>query len=269
MTTSGTAERTPQVTTLHNYLRVELVDPVKTTAGGIVLPDKAVDRPRWARVLEVGPGAPDVTGQRIPMDFQPDDLVFVLRHGPVKCEVDEPIGDLTSGTTYFISDADVLLRIPAGTPIEWEAVLQHVQPLGYWCIIELFEQEERRSQGGIILAQTTKSPPTLARVIRAGTGLRTIASTLVTLLNHQFVEALKHRIPDAYHAALDETVQRFQQELNPKVPPLVKDGDVVVIIPGRDVELDLSDIGIYQKYRLIQEGDILRIVRTGTEEPNG
>jgi len=255
---SAAAERP---TTLHNYLRVELVDPARVTAGGIVLPDKAMDRPRWARVLEVGPGAVDVTGQRIPLDFQVGDLVFMFRHAPVKCELDESIGDMDAGNTYFISEGDVLLRIPAGADLRPENVMEHLQPVGYWCIIELMEQEEKRTKGGIILAQTNKSQPTLAHVIRTGAGLRTIAASLVSLLDSLFLEALKQELPEEYHGAIDRVAGRFAGYLSPRVAPTVRPGDTVVIIPGRDIELDLSDIGIYCKYRLIQEGDIVRIVR--------
>lgn len=250
------------MSTLHNYLRVEIVEPSRQTAGGLVLPDKAVAQPRWGKVLEVGPGVPDITGRPLPVPFQPGDLVYFFAYAPVECDLTdmEPGG----GVSYFVSEGDVLLRIPAGTPIDQldeQTILQHLQPAGNWCLIELIDPPERRSAGGIIIPDSARSKPVFARIIAPGEGLRTFGASLTSLVNRELLEFLKLRLPQDVHAIVDQFAQELEDRI-PYVAPLsVSRGDIVILIPGRASELDLSDLGIHTTYHLIQEGDILKIYR--------
>ena len=247
--------------TLHNYVRVEIIEPLKKTHGGIELPDKATPLPRWGKVLEIGPGVPDVTGDRLPLQVEPGDIVYFYAHAPIKCETDE-------GTTYFVQEGDLLLRIPAETEINPETILHNLQPLGNKCIVRILEQQESRSAGGIIIPETAKKKTPMAEVLAVGTGLRTISMAFNKVLRHNFLLSLHNELRNQLGEELDETtisrivsIVRHLPELNTRemVPMLVKPGDVVLLIPGRETELRLDEIGVSEKLYLVMEGDILRI----------
>lgn len=248
--------------TLHNYLRIEIIEPANLTAGGLALPDRAMSQPRWGRVLEVGPGAPDITGRLLPVPFQPGDLVYFFAHAPVECDLTDL--DSEQGTSYFVSEGDVLLRLPPDAPLDPETILQYLRPAGNWCLIELIDPPERRSSGGIILPDNAKRKPVFAKVIAPGEGLRTMAASLTSLLNRELLELLKSRLPAPCSSIVDDFRSELESRLPTVAPLSVQAGDIVILIPGRASELDLSDLGIHRKYHLIQEGDILKIYRRGS-----
>ncbi len=49
---------------------VEPIEQEEVTAGGIVLPETAKEKPQKGTVLAVGPGDRDDNGKRIPMDVK-------------------------------------------------------------------------------------------------------------------------------------------------------------------------------------------------------
>ena len=44
---------------LHNYVLLEKIEETNKTAGGIIIPDTAKEKPSTGRVIAVGPGLPD------------------------------------------------------------------------------------------------------------------------------------------------------------------------------------------------------------------
>ncbi len=72
------------------------------TAGGIVLPDTAKERPQWGEVIAVGPGKWDEDGKhRIPMDVKVGDKVVFAKYGGTEVKVD--------GEEYLIlRESDIL-----------------------------------------------------------------------------------------------------------------------------------------------------------------
>ena len=44
---------------LHNYVLLEKIEELNKTAGGIIIPDTAKEKPSSGRVIAVGPGLPD------------------------------------------------------------------------------------------------------------------------------------------------------------------------------------------------------------------
>lgn len=72
------------------------------TAGGIVLPDTAKERPQWGEVVEVGPGKWDESGkERIPMDVKKGDKVIFAKYGGTEVKLD--------GQEYLIlRESDIL-----------------------------------------------------------------------------------------------------------------------------------------------------------------
>ncbi len=60
-----------------------VIKPVKqdeVTAGGIVLPEMAKEKPKKGKILSVGPGDRDEGGNRIPMDVKVGDTVLYAKY---------------------------------------------------------------------------------------------------------------------------------------------------------------------------------------------
>ncbi len=61
---------------LGDRIVVERIEQDTKTAGGIIIPDSAKEKPKQAKVVAVGPGAKDNDGKRIPMDVEVGDIVL-------------------------------------------------------------------------------------------------------------------------------------------------------------------------------------------------
>lgn len=61
---------------LGDRLVVERIEEETKTAGGIIIPDSAKEKPKQAVVLAVGPGAKDDNGKRIAIDVTVGDVVL-------------------------------------------------------------------------------------------------------------------------------------------------------------------------------------------------
>ncbi|HJW90368.1 MAG TPA: co-chaperone GroES, partial [Anaerolineales bacterium] len=61
---------------LGNRVVVEPTEQEEVTAGGIVLPETAKEKPQKGTVLAIGPGDRDEGGKRIPLDVKEGDTVL-------------------------------------------------------------------------------------------------------------------------------------------------------------------------------------------------
>ncbi len=61
---------------LHDRIVVRRVEAEEKTAGGIIVPDTAKEKPQEGEVLAVGPGARDDTGQIQPLDVKVGDRIL-------------------------------------------------------------------------------------------------------------------------------------------------------------------------------------------------
>ena len=61
---------------LHDRVVVRRVDSEEKTAGGIILPDAAQEKPSEGEIVAVGSGARDETGKLIPLDVNKGDIVL-------------------------------------------------------------------------------------------------------------------------------------------------------------------------------------------------
>jgi len=74
------------------------------TAGGIVLPETAQEKPQEAEVVAVGPGKKDDNGKTIPMDVKVGDKVLTNKWGGTEFKID--------GDEYVIvSQDDILAKL--------------------------------------------------------------------------------------------------------------------------------------------------------------
>jgi chaperonin GroES len=67
---------------------VEPMEQEEITAGGIVLPETAKEKPQKGTVLAIGPGDRDDDGKRIPMDVKVGDVVLYAKYAGTEVKVD-------------------------------------------------------------------------------------------------------------------------------------------------------------------------------------
>ena len=65
---------------LGSRLVIEPIEQEEVTAGGIVLPETAKEKPQKGTVLATGPGDRDDEGRRIPLDVQVGDTVLFAKY---------------------------------------------------------------------------------------------------------------------------------------------------------------------------------------------
>jgi chaperonin GroES len=61
---------------LHDRVVVRRVESEEKTAGGIIIPDTAKEKPQEGEVVAVGPGARDEAGKLVPLDVKSGDRVL-------------------------------------------------------------------------------------------------------------------------------------------------------------------------------------------------
>jgi len=92
---------------LGDRLIVEVLEEEETTTSGIVLPDTAKEKPQRGKILAVGPGSRNDSGDLVPMDVAEGDEIIFSKYGgtEVKLGVDEVL---------ILRESDVLAKV-AGT----------------------------------------------------------------------------------------------------------------------------------------------------------
>jgi chaperonin GroES len=73
---------------LGNRVVVEPIEQEEVTAGGIVLPETAKEKPQKGKVLSVGPGDRNEKGDRIPMDVKLGDMVLFAKYAGTEIKVE-------------------------------------------------------------------------------------------------------------------------------------------------------------------------------------
>jgi len=61
---------------LHDRVVVRRVEEESKTAGGIIIPDTAQEKPMQGKIVAVGPGARDEAGKLVPLEVKAGDLVL-------------------------------------------------------------------------------------------------------------------------------------------------------------------------------------------------
>jgi len=93
---------------LGDRLIVEVLEEEELTVSGIVLPDTAREKPQRGRVLAVGPGSRDESGNFVAMDLAEGDEIVFSKYGgtEIKVGVDEYL---------ILRESDVLAKVTPGT----------------------------------------------------------------------------------------------------------------------------------------------------------
>ncbi|MEG4642963.1 chaperonin GroES [Paracoccus pantotrophus] len=61
---------------LHDRILVRRIDAEEKTAGGLIIPDSAKEKPQEGEVLAAGPGARSENGTLTPLDVKPGDRIL-------------------------------------------------------------------------------------------------------------------------------------------------------------------------------------------------
>ena len=73
---------------LHDRVVVRRVEEDTKTAGGIIIPDTAKEKPMQGEVVAVGPGARDEQGKVQPLDVKPGDRVLFGKWSGTEVKID-------------------------------------------------------------------------------------------------------------------------------------------------------------------------------------
>jgi chaperonin GroES len=74
---------------LSDRLVVEPQEKEDMTAGGIILPETAKEKPQKGTVLAAGPGRTDDDGKRIEMEVKTGDVVLFARYAGTEIKIDD------------------------------------------------------------------------------------------------------------------------------------------------------------------------------------
>jgi len=86
---------------LHDRVVVTRIDAENKTAGGIIIPDTAKEKPTEGEVIAVGPGGRDESGKLIPIDVKKGDRVLFGKWSGTEVKID--------GVEYLImKESDIM-----------------------------------------------------------------------------------------------------------------------------------------------------------------
>ena len=74
---------------LHDRVVVKRIDAEAKTAGGIIIPDTAKEKPSQGEILAVGPGGRDEAGKLIPIDLRVGNRVLFGKWSGNEVKIDD------------------------------------------------------------------------------------------------------------------------------------------------------------------------------------
>src|SRR5437762_12587655 len=81
-------EDTMKFRPLHDRVVVKRIDAEAKSAGGIIIPDTAQEKPSQGEVVAVGPGGRDEAGKLIPIDVKVGDRVLFGKWSGTEVKID-------------------------------------------------------------------------------------------------------------------------------------------------------------------------------------
>ena len=93
---------------LHDRVVVRRIEAEEKTAGGIIIPDTAKEKPMEGEVIAVGPGARDEQGKLVPLDVKSGDRILFGKWSGTEVKLD--------GEDLLIMKESDIMGIVEGTP---------------------------------------------------------------------------------------------------------------------------------------------------------
>jgi len=73
---------------LHDRVVVKRIEAEEKTAGGIIIPDTAREKPQQGQIIAAGPGGRDEAGKLIPIDLKVGDKVLFGKWSGTEVKLD-------------------------------------------------------------------------------------------------------------------------------------------------------------------------------------
>ena len=73
---------------LHDRVVIERIEAEAKTAGGIIIPDTAQEKPQQGKVSAVGPGGRDESGKLIPIDVKVGERILFGKWSGTEVKID-------------------------------------------------------------------------------------------------------------------------------------------------------------------------------------
>ena len=73
---------------LHDRVVVRRIESEAKTAGGIIIPDTAKEKPQEGEIIAVGPGARDEAGKPVPLDVKVGDRILFGKWSGTEVKID-------------------------------------------------------------------------------------------------------------------------------------------------------------------------------------
>ena len=91
---------------LHDRVVVQAVESESKSAGGIIIPDTAKEKPSQGKVISVGPGARDNDGKLVALELKKGDVVLYGKYSGTEVKID--------GKEYSIMKESDIMGISKG-----------------------------------------------------------------------------------------------------------------------------------------------------------
>jgi len=88
---------------LNDRILVKRLEEEEKTAGGIIIPDSAKEKPAEGKIVAVGPGKQNDAGERVAMDVKKGDRILFSKYGGTDVKLD--------GEDYLIMREDDILGV--------------------------------------------------------------------------------------------------------------------------------------------------------------
>ena len=88
---------------LNDRILVKRLEEEEKTAGGIIIPDSAKEKPAEGEIVAVGPGKMNDSGERVAMDVAAGDRVLFSKYGGTDVKLD--------GDNFLIMREDDILGV--------------------------------------------------------------------------------------------------------------------------------------------------------------
>ncbi len=92
-----------KVRPLHDKVLIQRLDSEETTAGGIIIPDAAQEKPKEGKVIAIGKGIMLPNGTVKPLDVKKGDKVLFTPYGGAEISID--------GEEYLILREDEIVAV--------------------------------------------------------------------------------------------------------------------------------------------------------------
>jgi chaperonin GroES len=98
---------------LHDRVVVKRIEAEEKSAGGIIIPDTAKEKPSQGEIIAVGPGGRDEAGKLMPLDVKAGDRILFGKWSGTEVKID--------GVEYLIMKESDIMGILEGMGAQMKA----------------------------------------------------------------------------------------------------------------------------------------------------